>query len=380
MKIGILTYYFSNNYGALFQAYGLRNYLNEIGHEAEFINYHPEHIESGGNLKMNNIFKKSGLKIIYLKLTSLKEKYFGNKNIKSGFYEFRKNFLGIKGKEYKTSLDIENAELNYDILICGSDQIWNPSEHNGIDPVYFLDFKIKNKKVLKIAYAPSFGKSNIDEKYYSKIKKLINNLDSISVREKSGVNLLNTLTDKNITLTPDPTILVSDYKKIMKTYDGILDDYIFCYYLRSRETIGDITEYISNKTNFKIYSPYNSHRRWKEIGETVYPDPRQWLSLLYNSKIVITNSFHGTMLSILLNKPFIVVGIGGEKAKYNERVQNLLIQSGLEDRLITKFNKNDIDRLTSTEINWLEVNQKISNMKENGKTFLNESLKGKLNE
>jgi hypothetical protein len=380
LKIGILTYHFSNNYGALFQAYGLKNFLTELGHDVNFVNYHPDHIETGGDLNINNIFKKSGLKVIYLKLTSLKEKYFGNKNIKEGFYNFRKDFLGIKGKEYKTLLDIEKAKLEYDILICGSDQIWNPSEHFGVDPVYFLDFNTISKKIIKISYAPSFGKSNLDEKYYAQLKKLVNRLDYISVREKSGVDILKQLTKKDISLVPDPTVLISDYKKIMKKYDDIADDYIFCYYLRSRENIGEVSEYIAQQFKYKIYSPHNSHRRWKEIGETVYPCPRQWLDLLFNSKIVITNSFHGTMLSILLNKPFIVVGIAGEKAKYNERVQNLLSQCGLEHRLINEFNKTKINQLKKTEINWAEVNEKISDMKKSGETFLTESLKGFINE
>lgn len=378
-RIGILTYHFSKNYGALFQAYGLRRHLIDLGYEVDFINYHAKHIESGGDLTLRNIFTKSGLKIIYLKLTSLKEKYFGNKNIQSGFLNFRKNYLGVKGKEYTDIKDINNTKLDYDIFICGSDQIWNPSEHFGIDPIYFLNFQTKNKPI-KISYAPSFGRSHIDTKHYDKISKLVSKLDYISVREKSGIEILKNLTNKKISLVPDPTVLIDNYKEIMKPYDSKLSNYIFCYYLRSRENIGDITEYISTKTDYKIYSPHNSHRRWKEIGETVYPCPRQWLHLLYNSKIVITNSFHGTILSILLNKPFIVVGIGGEKAKYNARVQNLLSQCGLENRLITEFNKNKVDELTDSKINWLEVNEKISEMKENGKNFLDDSLKGLGNE
>lgn len=378
-KIGILTYHFSNNYGALFQAYGLRKHLTDLGHEVDFINYHPEHIESGGDLTLRNIFTKSGLKIIYLKLTSLKEKYFGNKNIQNGFLDFRKNYLGVKGKEYKDIDDISNAKLDYDILICGSDQIWNPSEHFGLDPIYFLNFETKNKPV-KISYAPSFGRSNIEEKYYKDIAKLISNLDFISAREKSGVKILERLTDKKISLVPDPTVLVENYKEIMKPYDSTLANYIFCYYLRSRENIGEIAEYISGRTESKIYSPYNPHRRWKEIGETIYPSPNQWLDMLFNSNIVITNSFHGTMLSILLNKPFIVVGIGGNKAKYNERVSNLLSQCNLENRLINEYDKKKVDSILNENIDWDSVNKKISEMKKQGIDFLNNALKGTSNE
>lgn len=378
-KIGILTFHFSTNYGALFQAFGLKNYLEGKGYQVEFINYHPEHIEKGGDITFKNFYKKTAIKIIYLKLISLKEKLFGNKNIELGFLDFKNNYLGIKGKEYKTIKELNEAKLDFDFLICGSDQIWNPSDHFGVDPVYFLDFKTLNNSV-KISYAPSFGKNTLEKKYNKEISFLLTKLDYISVREKSGVDILKQLTKKDISLVPDPTVLMSDYKKIMKEYGDIADDYIFCYYLRSRENIGDVSEYIAQQSKYKIYSPHNSHRRWKEIGETVYPCPRQWLNLLFNSKIVITNSFHGTMLSILLNKPFIVVGIGGEKAKYNERVQNLLSQCGLEHRLINEFNKTKINQLTNTQINWSEVNEKISSMKKSGETFLTESLKGFINE
>lgn len=370
MKVGILTYHFSNNYGALFQAYGLRNCLLEQGIEAEFINYHPEHIESGGQLSLSNVFTKVGLKILFLKLMSLKEKYFGHKQSQEGFDEFRRDFLGVKGREFKTIEDLNAAQLNYDLLICGSDQVWNPSEHFGVDPVYFLDFKIQNPNVRKISYAPSFGKSTVDERFTSEIATLISKLDGVSIREKSGVKIIEKLTDKKPVLVPDPTTLVSNYTKVMKEYPVKNDNYVFCYYLRSRKNIGETAEYIASKTNAALYSPHNPHRRWKEIGETIYPCPRQWLSLLNSSKFMVTNSFHGTILSILLNKPFVVVGIGGARAKYNERAMNLLIQCGLEHRFITSFDREQIDRLLEEKIDWEMANIKVEVLKRQGLDFL----------
>jgi hypothetical protein len=378
-KVGILTFHFSKNYGALFQAYGLRSYLVNQGYDVEFINYHPEHIEAGGELKLNNFYKKSGIKVLYLKLTSLKEKYFGNKNIRVGFQNFRDKFLNIQGKEYKSLDELNNANLNYDFIICGSDQIWSQSDHFGIDPIYFLDFVVK-KNTKKISYAPSFGKDSIDEKYYQNIASYLESFKSISAREKSGVNIIKKLTNKDVSLVPDPSILVNNYMDIMKPYPNINKNYIFCYYLRSRLNVGDIAEYVSEKTDYQIYSPHNPHRRWKEVGETIYPSPNQWLYMLYNSKVVITNSFHGTILSILLNKPFIVVGIGGERAKYNERVLNLLSQCSLEHRLVTEYNVNELDALLEENINWVPVNEKVNKMRLQGVDFLSDALKGSENE
>lgn len=370
MKIGILTYHFSNNYGALFQAYGLRNWFLEQGVDAEFINYHPEHVESGGKVTFSNIFSIATVKILFLKLINIKEKIFGNKEQKKGFIEFKKNILGIHNQEYKTLEELNDANLDYDILICGSDQIWNPSEQYGVDPVYFLDFKTKKIDTLKISYAPSFGKDELNERFKQEIKNLISKLDVVSVREKSGVKIIENLLHIDVSLVPDPTVLVSNYEKIMKKYEVEDDNFVFCYYLRSRINIGETAEYIASTNNYSLYSPHNPHRRWKEVGHTIYPSPDQWLYLLNKSKFVVTNSFHGTILSILLNKPFVVVGIGGDRAKYNARALNILDQCGLKHRFVQEFDRNNIDNLLNEEINWNKVNIKVKKLRTNGESFL----------
>ena len=95
MKIGILTYHFSDNYGALFQAYALRHWLKSQGGEAEFINYHPDYVEQGGEFNYKKPLTKENLKIIYLKMTQIKEMLFGNKQQKENFNLFRKDVLGV---------------------------------------------------------------------------------------------------------------------------------------------------------------------------------------------------------------------------------------------------------------------------------------------
>jgi hypothetical protein len=369
MKIGILTFHFSKNYGALFQAYALRKWLREQGHKAEFVNYQPEHLESGGKISFKTLFSKSTLKVFFLKIIELRENLFGNKNVKQGFDKFHKDVLGVTGTIFKSQEELGATNLDLDFVICGSDQIWNPSDQFGIDPVYFLDFKT-DIPVKKISYAASFGRSEIPGQFHEEISQLITKLDAISNREASGVKLVKSLTNKTSTLVPDPTFLLSDYSELFEPYQTDSDDFVFCYYLRSKDTVDKVAQAASKFYEAPIYSPHNPHRRWKEVGETVYPSPNQWLYLLNKSKFVVTNSFHGTALSILLNKPFIVVGIGGGRAKYNERVLNLLEQLGLQERLVTNENLDAVQDIFCRNVDWGAVNSKVEKLRKSGETFL----------
>ncbi len=374
MKIGLLTYHFSENYGALFQAYALREWFLSQGHDAEFINYHPEHVEGGGDINLKKLFSKRNLKVIYLKLSTLKNKLFGNSEQHNKFELFRSEYLAVAKPTYKTIEDIEKAHLNYDLLVCGSDQIWNPSEQFGLDPVYFLNFKIDNAKVRRISYAPSFGRSEIQTQYHKTLINFLDKLDGVSIREESGVSIINNLTGINPVCVPDPTILITDYSSIMTPYTTQKKNYVFCYTLRSSNVIAEVAQKISAKFGSALYSPYNTHRRWKEIGETVYPCPRQWLYLLNNSEFVVTNSFHGAALSIILNKPFVIVGLQGNKLTLNARVLNLLELVGLSSRFLMSATPEKVDEIVYEKIDWEQVNMKLSLLRNNGSKYLTEQI------
>lgn len=375
MRVGILTYHFSENYGALFQAYALRHWFTSNGHEAEFVNYHPAYVEAGGTIDWNRPLSKNNLKIIFLKMVGLKERYLGNREQKRNFDIFRKLGLGVKGAKYRNMSELERAEIKFDILVCGSDQVWKPSEHYGIDPVYFLDFKAAGNP-RRISYAPSFGKSSLDAQYSTAVSALISKLDRISVREQSGCKIVQDLTGYEPSCVPDPTLLLTDYQQIMKPYPLSSSKHIFCYALRSREAIGDVAEGIASALRADLISPHNPHRRWKEIGETVYPCPSQWLYLLNTSEFVVTNSFHGTALSILLNKPFVVVGLQGKKGEFNARVINLLSLLGLESRFVQDVDSNTVPHFISSPIDWETVNKSVSELRGQGNDYLLKCLSG----
>jgi len=368
-KIGILTYHFTNNYGGLLQAYSLQKFLKNKGYKVDFINYVPKHVEQGG--KYLNIFNLKNLigniKIFYMKIINLYINNFLDKKFLLKFDNFRKKKLGVNLYKVKNSIDLKNISSKYKILIAGSDQIWNTSEQFGLDKNYFLDF---SPNTINISYAASFGKDKIEKKYYSEVKNLIKNFNKISVREKSGFNLLTKLTNNKITLAPDPTFLIDNFDSILPKKKFVKDDYIFCYNLRSDYLVRKLSLFLSKKYNLPIFSPFNVNRRWPQIGKTVYPGPEEWLSLMKNSKFIVTNTFHGVVFSILFKKEFIATELPKDKKKYSDRVKNILNNLSLYHRYMNNFNPNQIKKILDSEIKWSKVEKKVNILKIQGKKFL----------
>lgn len=375
MKIGILTYHFSDNFGALLQGYALRKWFINHGHDASFVNYHPSYVEEGGNFVslLNPHHFRKNLKILYLKLSSLKRRWFGNAEQAKRFQAFRESDLGVTGKRLHTFEDIAASSLDYDLLVAGSDQIWNPSEQKGLDPAYFLAFA-SNSATRKISYAASFGRGSLDIAYHDQAKFLLKNLDGISVREMSGVEIVRAVAGCDAACVPDPTLLLESYSDLLNSSNEDREGHIFCYALRSSQGIREVAQLASTVMKAKIFSPYNAHRRWKEIGYTVYPCPKGWLALINNASFVVTNSFHGTALSVILKRPFLVVGLSGTKQELNERSKNLLNQLGLINRFVDAGDLHTAKQRLLDPIDWDEVSNRLKSQRLIGEAYLESEL------
>ncbi|MGE0350791.1 polysaccharide pyruvyl transferase family protein [Hydrogenophaga sp.] len=378
MNVGILTFHFSDNYGAALQAYALRRWLLEQGHHASFIDYRPAHIEHGGRLCLptSPARFKANLKVVYLALSAFWNEHFGNRGQKEKFARFREHFLGLPGTpappDNRASLA---AAGSFDLIVAGSDQIWSPSQHFGFDPNYFLAFACAFR-ARKISYAASFGRDRVGDEQADQLPVLLRHFDAISVRESSGVALVEQATGQPAANVPDPTLLHSDYPEFTREANGAASEpYVFCYGLRSPDNIRETTGLVARALDCRVLSPHNPHRRWAEIGETVYPGPSEWVVLLKNARFVVTNSFHGTVFALLMRKPFIVAGLTGDKAPANARALNLLRAVGLESRFSPAFSARDTEALMNSDIPWSAVEQRLVALRQNGQGFLSAQLK-----
>lgn len=374
MRVKLLTYHFSDNYGALFQAYALREWFGRRNISAEFINYHPRYVEEGGSFDqpLNPRKWKKNLTIAYLKVSNFIWSLFGNRQQKIAFDEFRRDYLGIDGQRLFDATELQSIAVA-DLLVCGSDQIWNPSVQKGLDPVYFLDFDGAGQ-ARRVSYAASFGKSSLPTQYHATARKFVSALDAISVREQSGVDIVRAVSGREAVCVPDPTILLRDFRDLLDEDHPSGDVFIFCYALRTAKIIRDVAEYLAKIKGIKLISPRSARQRWRDIGSGVQPGPVEWLRLLNSSAIVVTNSFHGIALSLVLNRPFLAVALPGRKSALNERASNLLSLVGLSDRVVTSTAPEAIDAALNAEINWLEVNKRLTDLSEIGARFLETQL------
>ncbi|MGY3146017.1 hypothetical protein ACVWYQ_003016 [Bradyrhizobium sp. USDA 3397] len=380
LRIGILTFHFSDNYGALMQAYGLREWLLRSGFAAEFINYHPTHVEQGGAFILGADLRtfKANAKIAFLKLSALRRLLFGNRRQDLLFEEFRRNMLGVKGAPLRTKVDVEfflnSMEGRFDLIICGSDQIWSPSAQRGLDPTYFAYFPSLVKSTRRISYAASFGRNLAGDAAEPQFLEYLSALDAISVREKSGEDFVVKILGRKPNRAPDPTILLADFSALYENVPVSRESYVFCYALRTGTKIRSVATLVSNEHGCGIKSPYNPHRRWREIGTTIYSSPVEWLAAMRDAKFVVTNSFHGVVFSVLLRKPFVVVALPGSKSPANDRAMNLLQELGLGSRLVSGDDPAAVKKLINEPIDWEGCAGKLLELKRVGEDYLRHQI------
>lgn len=345
-KTGILTFHNSQNYGAVLQTYALNKKLKD----SEIINYYskpvydfykPLNIKKYGNVNFMNF-----LKTIYSFKKSIFKKYvfdyFRNNNLECSELIDDKEYMIINCNKYKK-------------IITGSDQVWNSNITKNDDYIYFLNFETKAKKY---SYAASIGSSNITNAEKDNLKNNIKDYEIITVREDSAKETLDSL-GINSEVIIDPTLLLTQSEWDEITIDSKFDqDYIFVYCLEDTEKFKNIVNSASKKYKLPIVHLGNKNVYENELANFPYGSPNLFITLLKNSKYVITNSFHGTALSIIYNKIFISI----PHSTRGTRQSNLLNKLGLSERLT-----NDIDILKKEY-----KNSKLAKYREEGLKFIEE--------
>ena len=357
--IGIITFHCSYNYGSALQAYALQAYLNKNDKKVKVIDFVLKSDFEQYHLFRTSLYKKH-IKVFVADLLFFPKNYKRKKN----FSKFLKTYIELTEKTYFDSEQMRELNQQFDTFICGSDQIWNLACTRGIVPAYFLGFANDEKR--KIAYAPSIAHLTFEDNLIQGLSYYLNRLDAISVREKSTIQVISSLTDKPVYHTLDPTLLLrkEDYTSIISPQKT--SKYIFVYMLEYCENLIQYVCKLSHKTGMKIIH-ISRRGAWKyHHAKNVYGcSPNDFLSYIHYADYIVTNSFHATVFSIIFQKKFCTF-----KTKHSfSRMVDLLESVGLSKRLYKK--QFDI----SQEIDFCEVNKKLEELKKDSMDFLERSLK-----
>lgn len=288
MKIGVLTFVCAQNWGAVLQGYSIQEFINiQTEHECVMLKWEPVD---------DSLFKP--YKTIPNLLHSLLHINQCKKRIKK-FQAFRNNYL-IWSSECYTDKERKKLNEKYDAFIVGSDQVWNSLDY--INPTMFLDFADNTSR--KIAYAPSFGADYIADGCEKELKKYIEKFHALSVREKSGMDIIHKFSDISVALVVDPIFLnTPEFWRQIARKPEVKEKYIFAYPTQITKNFCLAVQILKQATNLQIYTPFYipGCHTIKDMGID------EFLGWIDCSEYVLATSFHATAFSILFEKEFLAI-------------------------------------------------------------------------
>jgi len=341
MRVGIITFHWATNYGAVLQAYALQEALKELGHDAEIINYKPSQYDD--SLWPFIKFRK------FLDF----ENYCISRKKEAKLSEFRLEYLE-QTHRFRTLKSLREGIKGYDALITGSDQVLNPSflehgEHHG-STAYFLDFG--GNEVKRYVYAASFGVTEYPSALCEKVRPLISKFTAVSSRESSGKKIFRKMGALNPVVVCDPTLLHQSlfYDRLINHDVEIASADVSSYFLRGRD------KHIS-----KVLTVINA----KQISDESL---KEWINIIRSSKHLVTNSFHGMMFCLIYHVPFSVVLTTKENVGMNDRFYTVLELLKLTHRIFSEsaFKSSDIDFTD----NWDDIEARLNDMRAQGWNYL----------
>lgn len=360
MKIGILTYYGVHNHGAVLQANALKSVLQKMGHEVSFVSFERNYdYVLAGKAKKYQI----SLGSIPYYIGFLKEKGIGNV-----LYNVKKSQILKEFREANFSM-VPYSEFNGDVTVVGSDEVF--SVEIGYNAVMY-GYGIKSNRL--VSYAASFGPSTTEDikqkERTEDIQKGLAQFNAISVRDRNSQNVVRDLSDKKVPLVIDPVLLYG-YPEEQQQYIPNEKGYIAVYAYDSRmndpEEVDAIKAYAREK-GLKVYS-IGFYHKWADRNINV--SPLQLLGWIKNAAFVITDTFHGSVISIICNSKLVVK----VRESNRNKLTSLLGEFDLSDRTIESFS--EIDDVVQKEINFDHVNQLLAQKQKDSLKYLTNAIEGK---
>jgi len=362
--IGILTFHKAINYGAVLQAYALRTEVEELGEPCSVINYVGHKM-----LRESKVFYFPHHESLIDSMIYLYRLPMRARTIRK-FRKFLKEYLNLSDKSIYTTEELKKLSPQYKYFITGSDQVFNYNG-TGDDFNYYLEFERDCNK--KIAYAPSFGIREIDNSHLERVKNNLSSFPSLSARESIGADIVEKLTGNRPQEVCDPTFLLQKEQwEEMCTSSQYKKPYVLVYSFGSRhletyaKKIAD--EMDGNVVNINRSLPLIFGGR--NVRNAYAPSPCEFLSLIKNAEVVVTNSFHGIALSIILQKEF--YGFTNNYANSegtNYRFKTLGEKLGVSHRI---YNLGDV--IERSPIDYAEVEKKINSWRGESLNYLKNAI------
>ena len=343
MRIAIVTFHSSQNYGAVLQCYALQTVLIEMGHDIEII---------------DRLFDKFNIPSYRFK--RVKKVIFPNY-----FERFREKFLKLS-EHINSQQDLYDIQNRYDVIITGSDQIWNPQLTNGFHDVYFCDFCFPKGKSRFIAYAPSMEISRLSTQEAEYLTRVLNCFDALSVRESSLIPILQPLVSQPIQQVLDPTLLLD-----ATAWNPLIGKcpenrpYVVLYQVRENpavrmkafeiaQSIGGIVVELTARIDCHYSTKYQT------------ASPADFVTYIRYATYVVTTSFHGTAFSLIFNRPFYTFSLGDN---FDSRSASLLESVNLTERLVCPDEQFEISL-----IDFKQANKRLKHLRKQSCDFLRQSL------
>lgn len=367
MNIKTITCHDVYNYGASLQAYALQEYLISQGHNVEIIDYKPDYMRVhykfwhiGEGSKYYKLVKNNPI-LYFLLCCYYAPKRFATYGRKIKFDKFTKKFLKLT-RRYNSYEELVADIPIADTYIAGSDQIWNCRLPNGKDPGYFLQFGAEETK--RIAYAASFGIPEVPEENRKQMKGWLDKFTAISVRENTGVKILDTIGVKGVEVV-DPVYLLTQqqWSNFAGTQREVKEKYILVYDLTLNDSrLKEEAERLSKKYCYRIVSVDGAKKCPYADKKISNAGPQEFINLIKNAEFIVTNSFHATSFSVIFNRPFVTY----YKHSNISRMADLLNNLELKDSL------NPTD--ATYEFEWAVINERLYKLRNNGYLFLEKNI------
>ena len=371
-KIAILTQPLISNYGGILQAFALQKVLKNKNYDVTTIDRRYNGVSS------SKLFLSNVKNTIINKLKLGNERNFTSSDI-NYITKNPRNFIS----KYITLSEIidQNAKMvkhfenkSYDVVIVGSDQVWRPRYSPNIYD-YFFGFLKDSSKTKKLSYAASFGVDTweYNENQTKEVKNLISLFDAVSVREKSAVELCKNNLDAQAQFVLDPTLLLEkeDYLKLITKKSEKSSASLFTYVLDKSESKKDIINFVQKKLGkeIKTNQPKEMIKESSSrvLSDYAYPPIEGWIESFDEADFIVTDSFHGTVFSLIFNKPFLTIVNSDRGAA---RFKSLLSLLDLEDRLIDAYDESLISEKLSLPIDYIKVNERLKELKADSLAYL----------